>query len=96
MAKRYSSLHSDLSSLKSTLEDNPTTGTSLGGGLYKVRLAIKSKGKGKSGGARVISYYLMLDNELILLTMYDKADQENISEQKINKLLSNALKERHI
>ena len=71
-------------------------GTSLGGGLFKIRLAIKSKGKGKSGGARIISYYLKTDNEVILLTIYDKADEENIPLQKIRSLLSNALSEKDI
>ncbi len=43
------------------LEENPTTGTPLGNDVYKIRLAIVSKNKGKSGGARVISFVKIID-----------------------------------
>jgi hypothetical protein len=55
---------------------------------YKIRLAIKSKGKGKSGGARVISHVYVVDNNVFLLAIYDKSEQENITDKEINDLLS--------
>jgi mRNA-degrading endonuclease RelE of RelBE toxin-antitoxin system len=54
--KKYPSLKSDLLHLIHSLELQPTQGTSLGNNLYKIRLSISSTGKGKSGGARVISF----------------------------------------
>lgn len=69
------------------LRTNPTKGTPIGHSCYKIRLAIKSKGKGKSGGARVITYYYIHGNTVYLLSIYDKAEQENISEEKIAELL---------
>lgn len=60
LRKKYPSLSSDLRRLMSELEENPRTGTQLSAHVYKVRLAIKSKGKGKRGGARVISYVDLL------------------------------------
>lgn len=56
LAKKYPSLKNDLSALVKTLADAPEQGVALGNGFYKIRLSITSKGKGKSGGARVINY----------------------------------------
>lgn len=56
LTKRYRSFTSDLLALIEELEDNARIGVSLGGNVRKIRMAIKSKEKGKSGGARVISY----------------------------------------
>ncbi|MEZ4776026.1 MAG: hypothetical protein R3D00_22810 [Bacteroidia bacterium] len=56
LAKKYPSLKKDLTQLLQSLEDNPKQGTELGNNFYKIRLAIASKGKGKSGGSRVITY----------------------------------------
>lgn len=55
--KRYPSLKQDLLALQKEIYVNPQTGTDLGGGLRKIRMKITSKGRGKSGGARVISSY---------------------------------------
>ena len=58
LGKRYKSLKEDITELIENLKDNPLLGKDLGGGVHKIRLAIKSKGHGKSGGARVISYHV--------------------------------------
>lgn len=79
-----------------SLEENPRSGTPLGGELYKIRLAVKSKGKGKSGGARIITYYLSKDNEIFLLSIYDKSEQGAISDKRIDQLLHQVLSERRI
>ena len=92
LCKKYSSLKADLSALGKSLSENPDQGTSLGKGVRKVRMAIASKGKGKSHGARVITYteaIVCADNEgtVILLTIYDKADRDSISAAEIDELL---------
>lgn len=56
MAKKYKSFVKDYDDFLDSLEKNPFQGTSLGMGVHKTRMAIASKGKGKSGGARVLTY----------------------------------------
>ena len=58
LIKKYRSLKNELLSLQAYLEENPHQGTLLTKDVYKIRLAIKSKGKGKSSGARVITMVL--------------------------------------
>jgi len=55
---------------------------------YKIRVAIKSKGKGKSGGARVITHVQVVENNVFLLAIYDKSEQEDITDKEIGYLLS--------
>ena len=81
--KKYTSLANEIEELRKELRTNPTKGVSIGHSCYKIRLAIKSKGKGKSGGARVITYYYIYGNTVYLLSIYDKAVQENISEKTV-------------
>ena len=71
------------------LEENPEMGISLGNNLYKVRLAITSKGKGKSGGARIITYLKTEEGNIYLLTIYDKSEKDTISNSEIQKILVN-------
>jgi len=70
------------------LSKDPTSGTSLGNDAYKIRLAIKSKGKGKSGGARVITYVITENKEVYLLTIYDKAELDSIDDKTLKKAIS--------
>lgn len=93
LAKHYRSLRNDLRELVKSLQANPTQGTDLGGGLRKVRMAISAKGKGKRGGARVITYAIALerDGRLWLLTIYDKSEKESIGPQELERLLSDLL-----
>jgi mRNA-degrading endonuclease RelE of RelBE toxin-antitoxin system len=79
LAKKYPSLASELAELTDTLADDPQHGTSLGFGLYKIRLAIRSKGKGKSGGGRVITYFVDEDHAVYLVTIYDKGEVDTLS-----------------
>jgi len=87
LAKKHRSLKSDLTALGKELIENPTKGTHLGNSVYKMRMAITSKGKGKSGGARVISYVLTQDEEIYLLSIYDKSEQSSISDNEIKELI---------
>jgi len=83
LKKKYASLVYELRELVGELHINPTKGTPIGRSCYKIRLAIQSKGKGKSGGARVITHYYVHGETVYLLSIYDKAEQDNISEEKI-------------
>jgi hypothetical protein len=64
-------------------KSNPTIGTPLGGGVYKIRLAIQSKGKGKSGGARVITCFKVIGKTIYLVSIYDKSVQSTMSDKEI-------------
>jgi len=70
------------------LESEPHNGTALGKDCLKVRLAIKSKGKGKSGGARVITHVAIRKENVFLLTIYDKSQQADLSPKDLDLLLS--------
>ena len=87
LAKKYHSLKTDLAVLFESLEENPTQGTSLGRNCYKIRLAISSKGKGKSGGARLITNFVIADDTIYLLSIYDKSDKENLTDKELDILL---------
>lgn len=90
LAKRYKSLKQDLEDLGRDLLLNPEQGVSLGNNLRKVRMAITSKNKGKSGGARVITYTVILteiDSEIKLLTIYDKSECESLTDKEIQDIL---------
>ena len=60
---------------------------SLGNDCYKIRMAIASKGKGKSGGARVITCFKIMHGTVYLLTIFDKSEQENIPDKELRELL---------
>lgn len=85
-SKKYKSLPSDIKKLIESLEQSPRQGTDLGRGLYKIRLAVDSKGKGKSGGFRVITYLITEngnDLDINLITMYDKSDISDIPKHEL-------------
>ena len=90
LSKKYLSLKKEYAELLGSLEKNPRMGTSIGKNCYKIRLSIQSKGKGKSGGARVITHLIvkMEIETLYLLKIYDKSEQENISISELNGLLT--------
>ncbi|MBN7810999.1 type II toxin-antitoxin system RelE/ParE family toxin [Algoriphagus sp. H41] len=88
--KKYPSLRNDLLELIDELEKDFTLGIPLGANLYKIRLAIKSKNKGKSGGGRVIYYFLTAVSEIYLIHIFDKSEFENIPKEKILELMRTA------
>lgn len=84
--KKYKSLKKDLEKLENDLIENPRLGTHLGDNLYKIRLAVKSKNKGKRGGFRVVTYLIEKKEnyiEIYLLILYDKSDIENITKDEL-------------
>ena len=87
LVKKYPSLKAELAALNKVLTEDPTSGTSLGNNTYKIRLSIKSKGKGKSGGARVITYLVTEDQEVYLLTIYDKSELDSIDTKTLKSII---------
>jgi len=100
LLKKYQSLSKDLLNLEKELIASPRLGTPLGKDTYKIRLKVTSKGKGKSGGARVISLVettlvgfaeIVSDEEITvnLIIIYDKGDVDNISDKELKDLIKN-------
>lgn len=71
-----------------SLSTEPTQGTALGNDAYKIRISIKSKGKGKSGGARVITYVITPEKEVYLLTIYDKAEIDAVDDKTLRRIIA--------
>tara|TARA_R110002012_G_scaffold240838_2_gene415077 strand:+ start:3894 stop:4223 length:330 start_codon:yes stop_codon:yes gene_type:complete len=89
LIRKYPSLKGELAELGRQLSENPQIGTSIGNDCYKIRLAIKSKGKGKSGGARLITHVVHVSSHVVyLLSIYDKSDQETITDKDLQTLLN--------
>lgn len=86
--KKYPSVSVDLQALVTVLQTNPTIGSALGQSCYKIRLAIRSKGRGKSGGARVITYVVDANQRVVLLTIYDKSDRPDLAPGELEEMLT--------
>jgi hypothetical protein len=86
LAKKYPSIKADLEVLADLLSENPELGASLGNGFYKVRMAISSKVKGKSGGARVITFVKIIAQTVYLTSIYDKGEKEALSEKELKSI----------
>lgn len=92
LAKRHRSLKKDFLDFASSLQENPFQGVELCRGIRKIRLAITSKGRGKSGGARVITYTVLAtetQGKVYLLDIYDKADYSTVDVAVIQELIKN-------
>lgn len=87
ISKKYPSLKYDLIDLKKQLSDRPVQGTALGKDCYKVRMAISSKGRGKSGGSRVITYVHVVGETVYLLSIYDKSKKSSLNDGELDALL---------
>jgi len=87
LIKKYPSLKKDIAALIGELEGNPKLGKPLGHGLYKIRISIGSKSRGKSGGARVISYVIQQNEVVHLISIYDKAEYDTASTETLMKIL---------
>ncbi len=87
LIKNYASLKKELLKLVQELKENPEQGTAIGKSCFKVRISIASKGKGKSGGARIITNIVETDASVYLLSIYDKSEKENLSNKELDQLL---------
>ena len=90
LSKKYPSLKQDFENLKTSLEENPIQGQALGKDCYKIRMAITSKGKGKSGGGRVITCVKVVASSVFLIAIYDKSETESVDDSKLDDLLKKA------
>jgi mRNA-degrading endonuclease RelE of RelBE toxin-antitoxin system len=87
LIKKYPSLKTELAELVASLEVEPTQGTGIARGCYKIRVSIASKGKGKSGGARVITHVQVIQKNVFLLSIYDKSEQGTLADNELIELL---------
>jgi len=85
--KKYKKLPNDLKVLHQELSENPKCGIHLGLNLYKIRMANSSIPTGKSGGFRVIYYYLDEKKNIYLMSIYSKNEIENIDESKLLEII---------
>ncbi len=93
LAKKYRTFVDDFAGFLNSIKENPYQGVDLGGGKRKIRMAVASKGKGKSGGVRVITFnveFIDRENMVVnLLTVYDKQEINNVSDKYINQIIKN-------
>jgi len=87
LSKKYPSVKNDFKALVDSLKEEPKQGQPLGKDCYKIRMAITSKGKGKSGGSRVIFCVKIVAESVFLLSIYDKSGKESISDKELDNLL---------
>lgn len=87
LIKKFPSLKQELTALGDLLSTKPDSGTALGNNTYKIRVAIKSKSKGKSGGARIITYVITESKEVFLLTIYDKSAFESVDDKMLKAII---------
>jgi hypothetical protein len=88
LIKKYPSLKTELFQLIATLKENPNMGVSIGNNCFKIRIRMASKGKGKSGGARVITNITVSGMKVYLLSIYDKSEKENLTDNELRGLLA--------
>jgi mRNA-degrading endonuclease RelE of RelBE toxin-antitoxin system len=89
LRKKYPRVAADLKSLTDRLGNGETPGNQVQGvgySAYKVRLRNSDVTRGKSGGYRVI-YYIRTRSRIVLLTIYSKSEQVDISSDEIKRLI---------
>lgn len=88
--KRHKSFKNDLKALVLSLSENPFQGVELSPGIHKIRMAITSKGRGKSGGARIITYTVVAtetEGQVYLMNIYDKSDFSTVELSVIKQMI---------
>ena len=91
LSKKYPSLKAELAALFEELEENPALGIPLGNSIYKIRLAIASKNKGKSGGARILSFVKVIHTTVLLFAIYSKGEVDSLTDRQIQELIKEYL-----
>ena len=87
LAKKYPSIKTEFANLIDSLESDPQLGIPLGNNCFKIRISIASRGKGKSGGGRVITNFVIRDDTVYLLAIYDKSEKDAITDKELQTLL---------
>lgn len=88
LARKFPSLKNEFAQLIADITTDPEAGTFIGNNCYKIRLAINSKGKGKSGGARVITYLYVVTEAVYLLTIYDKGEKADLKPNELKEMIN--------
>ncbi|WP_316806318.1 type II toxin-antitoxin system RelE/ParE family toxin [Pedobacter agri] len=83
LVKKFPSLKTEFIQLIESLKKSPEQGKAIGKNCYKIRISIASKGKGKSGGARIITHLQIIENRIFLLSIYDKSEQSDMNDQEL-------------
>ena len=91
LAKKFPSLKFEFIALVQSLKITPTQGSPLGQNCFKIRMSIASKGKGKSGGGGVITYYAVSEATIFLLAIFDKSERESMPDKELKELLKEIL-----
>lgn len=84
---KYPSLKKEMAELIAVLEEDPMQGTPLGQDSFKIPIAIASKGKGKSGGARLVTHVRVMAERVFLVTIFDKSEQDALSDKELRNLI---------
>lgn len=87
LAKKFPSLKNEFAKLIVDITATPEIGIFIGNNCYKIRMAIRSKGKGKRGGARVITYLYIETETVYLLTIYDKSEKANLKTNELKEMI---------
>ena len=87
LTKKFPSLVKEIGKVLEDLSNDPYHGESMGGGFYKIRVPIDSKGVGKRGGARIVTYVQIVDEVIYLVSIYDKAERSNIDDATLKAFL---------
>lgn len=90
LTKKYPSLKAEYNSLITLLEIDPYQGIPIGQQCYKIRIAISSKNKGKSGGGRVITCVKVLKRTVYMLSIYDKSEKEDLAKGELEAAIKEA------
>lgn len=91
LSKKYLFLKTDLAELFLSLAENPTQGTALGSDIYKIRISIASKNKGKSGGARVLTFVKVSETTVLVFSIYSKGETDTLNDNQIQELIRDYL-----
>lgn len=83
LAKKYPSIKGDVQALITQLQSNPLMGIPIAHNCFKIRLVIRSKGRGKSGGARLITFVQIVNENIFMIAIYDKSESENIPDKEL-------------
>ncbi len=90
LAKKYPSFKQDYKDFLLSIKNNPLQGDEITKNIRKIRMAIKAKGKGKSGGARVITFNILTDiknGHVVFLLLYDKEDASTVKVNVVKQLV---------
>jgi mRNA-degrading endonuclease RelE of RelBE toxin-antitoxin system len=89
LVKKFPSLKIEFKELIEEITKNLQIGTFIGNNCYKIRISIQSKGKGKSGGARAITYVYIEREIVYLLAIYDKSEKETLKANELKMMIAN-------